>query len=109
MGIKDYYDAIGVIGSALILFGFYRTSIGRWTSRSLLYELDNLAGAVLVIIYQLHYHVYYTVILNAVWMIVAIRGLTSMAERRASAPKSKPKRKSRSKTKLKQRHSYRRA
>ncbi len=107
MGIKDFYDAMGVVGSLLILFGFYRTSIGRWSGRSLFYELDNLAGAVLVVIYQLHYHVYYTVILNAVWAIVAIRGLTSMAERRTLVPK--PKRKSRSKSKPKHSHSYRRA
>lgn len=66
----------------MVLFGFYRTSIGKWTGKSALYELDNLVGAILITIYQFHYHVYITVVLNIIWAIVALHGLTSYAERR---------------------------
>ena len=66
----------------MVLLGFYRTSIGQWTGKSLWYELDNLFGSVLILIYQLHYRVYISVILNVIWAIVAFRGVVSYRERR---------------------------
>jgi hypothetical protein len=76
------YKIIGTIGGLLILFGFYRISIGRWTSKSFWYELDNFFGASLLAVYQLHYKVYISVILNIIWAIVAFRGLEPYAKRR---------------------------
>jgi hypothetical protein len=76
------YSALGVIGALLILVGFYRISIGKWTGKSFWYELDNLLGAVFILIYQFHYHVYISVVLNVIWAIVAFRGVISYRERR---------------------------
>jgi hypothetical protein len=76
------YSALGIIGGLLILLGFYRISIGKWTGKSLWYEMDNLFGSVLLLIYQLHYHVYVSVVLNVIWAIVAFRGIVSYKERR---------------------------
>lgn len=77
------YTAIGLIGAILVLFGFYRTSIGKWTGKSKLYELDNFVGATLITIYQIHFRVYITVVLNIIWAIVALHGLTSYSQRRS--------------------------
>ena len=76
------YTLFGLFGGALILFGFYRTSVGKWTGKSLWYELDNLFGAILITIYQLHHRAFISVVLNVIWAIVAIRGISSYAERR---------------------------
>ena len=76
------YSAIGIAGGLLILFGFYRISIGKWTGKSLWYELDNLFGSIFILIYQLHFKVYITVVLNFIWAIVAFRGVLSYRERR---------------------------
>lgn len=75
------FDALGVCGALLILFGFYRTSIGRWTGKSFWYELDNVCGAVMLMAYQLHLKAYISAVLNMIWAIVAFRGLTSFAQR----------------------------
>lgn len=75
------YDVFGVCGALLILFGFYRTSIGRWTGKSFWYELDNVVGASLLVVYQMHMHAYISAVLNVIWAIVAFRGLTSFAQR----------------------------
>lgn len=75
------YNVIGTLGALLVLFGFYRTSIGKWENKSFWYELDNTIGAILLIIYQFRLHAYISVIVNAIWAIVAFRGLTSFAER----------------------------
>ena len=76
------FDYVGIIGASLILFSFYRTSIGKWTGKSLWYELDNLLGATCMSIYAVSKGAYVSILLNTVWAIVALRGLTSLAERR---------------------------
>jgi hypothetical protein len=85
------YKTIGTIGGLLILFGFYRTSIGRWTSKSLWYELDNFFGATFLTIYQLHYKVYISVVLNIIWAVVAFRGLEPYAKRRLKSGQKRRK------------------
>lgn len=75
------YNILGAVGAALLLFGFYRTSIGKWTNKSFWYELDNTVGALFLISYQLHLKAYISVVLSTIWAIVAFRGLTSFAER----------------------------
>ena len=75
-------NTIGAIGACLILLGFYRTSIGKWTGKSVWYELDNFVGALLLIIYQFNAGAYISVVVNIVWAAVALKGLTSVAQRR---------------------------
>ena len=79
--------AFGVVGASCILLGFYRTSIGKWTGKSLWYELDNLVGASLLIVYQLSIGAYVTLTLNIIWVIVAFVGITSIVERRRGSKK----------------------
>ena len=83
------YNVIGVIGALLILFGFYRISIGKWTGKSFWYELDNLLGAIFILIYQLHFRVYISVVVNVVWAVVAFNGVLSYRERRKHKNKNK--------------------
>ncbi len=78
----SFSDLLGIIGCLLILFAFYRTSIGRWTGRSLWYELDNFLGAFCLIVYSYDKRAFVNIVLNAVWLLVALRGLSSIAERR---------------------------
>ncbi|HEY5806238.1 MAG TPA: hypothetical protein VIS56_02515 [Candidatus Saccharimonadales bacterium] len=70
-----FYNGLGVIGASLLLFGFYRINSGKWSNRSFWYEFDNMLGAFLIIVYQIHYHAYVTVVVNLVWAGVAATGL----------------------------------
>lgn len=76
-----FIDVVGAVGAMLILLGFYRTSVGKWTNKSFWYELDNLVGAGLLIIYNLNRQAYVSLVLDIVWVMVALRGITSIAER----------------------------
>ncbi len=82
-------DIVGAAGAALILLGFYRTSIGKWTNKSFWYELDNMAGAGLLVIYNLNRKAYVSLVLDIVWVMVAIMGITSIAERRQRTHKTR--------------------
>lgn len=81
MSTETVYNIIGSLGAFLILFGFYRINIGKWKNKSFWYELDNLAGAVMLVIYQLHHTAVISVIVNVVWAVIAFTGLTSFAQR----------------------------
>ncbi len=89
------YNLLGAIGAGLVLFGFYRTSIGRWTNKTLWYELDNILGPICLIIYSAHYQAYISIVVNAVWIAVAFRGLIPFAERYGKRLRRKVKAKAR--------------
>jgi len=70
------YNGLGITGALLLLFGFFRANSGRWSNKSFWYELDNVVGATLIIVYQIHYHAFVTVVVNAIWALVAFAGLS---------------------------------
>lgn len=82
-------EIVGFFGAALILFGFYRTSIGKWQTTSFWYELDNLAGSVLLATYHVMTETYVVLPLNILWATVAIKGMTSYKDRKKAAAKKR--------------------
>jgi len=83
-----FIDYLGILGGALLLFGFWRTSIGKWGGKSIWYELDNLAAAALLSVYTLSKGAAVSVVINVVWGIVALRCVSSYAERRLQRRKN---------------------
>ncbi len=75
-GEAVFYNALAVIGSVLLLFGFYRINTGRWNNKSFWYEMDNAVGAFLIIAYQIYYHAFVSVAVNLIWAAVAVVGLS---------------------------------
>ncbi|HZM64108.1 MAG TPA: hypothetical protein VFB59_03175 [Candidatus Saccharimonadales bacterium] len=73
--METILNVVGITGVGLLLFGFYRVNSGRWGNKSFWYEFDNLLGAVCIIVYQLYYHAYVTVVANAIWGGIALWGL----------------------------------
>lgn len=69
-------NVLAVVGSILMLFGFYRVTTGKWNNKSFWYEVDNLIGAIFIIAYQLYYHAFVSVVVNLIWAGVAVAGLT---------------------------------
>ncbi len=74
--VDIFYNVLGVIGALMLLFGFFRVNSGKWSNKSFAYELDNVVGAILIIIYQIRYHAFVTVVVNAIWAIIALIGLS---------------------------------
>ncbi len=83
----ELIEIIGFTGAGLIILGFYRLHVGKWGNGSLIYELDNLLGAGLLAYYALHHRSYPALVLNLVWIFVAVRGLESLAVRRRKGKK----------------------
>ncbi len=77
-----FIDYVGLLGGLCFLFGFWRTSIGRWKGNSFWFEFDNLIGALLMSVYAYSKGAFISIALNVVWGIVALHGVSSYAERR---------------------------
>lgn len=80
-GATVFYNVLAIIGSVLLLFGFYRVNTGKWSNKSFWYELDNLVGAIMIIAYQIHYHAFVSVVVNIIWGGVAVAGLVVFLRR----------------------------
>ncbi len=88
----DTLEIIGFIGAGLILLGFYRVHSGAWGNGSLVYELDNLIGAALLAYYSFQRGSYPALVLNVIWVFVALRGLESLAVRQKNSTRRKKRR-----------------
>lgn len=74
-------DIGGIVGAGLILLGFVRVNSGRWSGKSMWYELDNFVGAALLAVYSFDKGAYPNLVLNVVWSLAALHGLESLWER----------------------------
>ncbi|MBW3002370.1 hypothetical protein KY338_04365 [Candidatus Woesearchaeota archaeon] len=64
---------LGVIGMALILLAFFMNQTHRWKDDDLIYDITNLAGGVLLVVYAVYLNSWPFFILNCVWVVVSAR------------------------------------
>lgn len=66
---------LGVVGASLILIAFVANRFGCWSTTSLTYDAVNALGALLLIAYSYLIASYPFILLNVVWLLVAIKDL----------------------------------
>jgi lipid-A-disaccharide synthase-like uncharacterized protein len=66
---------IGITGAFLLLLSFTLNQVHVWKDSDLTYDLVNLIGGTLLVIYGLFIHGYPFVVLNGMWAIVSLRDL----------------------------------
>ena len=64
---------IGILGAGLVLLAFILGQLHVWKDTSLIYDLVNFIGAVLLIVYGLMIEGYPFAVLNGVWALVSLR------------------------------------
>ena len=69
--VLDLY--IGLTGMSLILIAFVMNQIHKWKDISLTYDIVNVIGAGLLVIYSIMIQSYPFLILNSVWTLVSLR------------------------------------
>lgn len=69
----DFFLVIGFIGALLILIGFILNELHRLTADSRAYDVLNLVGSLLLLIYAIAGQVWPFVLLNSIWALVALR------------------------------------
>ncbi|MFW0778549.1 MAG: CBU_0592 family membrane protein [Rickettsiales bacterium] len=73
--IAVFGHVVGFIGMACVVFAFYMTVEGTWSSQGLRYNQVNLGGAVLLLISLLIHFNLGSFIIELFWIAISSRGI----------------------------------
>lgn len=69
------FDAAGIVGAIIVVIAYVRISTGDWNDTVKIYHLMNIFGASLILISLFSAFNYATLLLQIVWISVAIAGV----------------------------------
>jgi len=72
MNETQIVDIVGWIGAGLVILAYALVSIQKVESKSVAYQLMNLIGGILLIISSMYVKFYQSVLINVIWVAVAI-------------------------------------
>lgn len=78
----DITQIIGITGSSLVLIGFIQLQHGKWSSDNMFYLLSQFIGSLLLIIYAVMLSSYPFIILNSLFVIVALKKIIELKIRK---------------------------
>ncbi len=93
--MSSIVEILGVIGGVFYLIAFVEVSAGEWNGRSYRYEIFNLIGGILLLYYSIAKHAYTNIVLNIIWIVVAlyvIRAIIKRHKKRRIIRKTRKKR-----------------
>ncbi|MGV8943204.1 CBU_0592 family membrane protein [Thermomonas sp.] len=70
-----WYDWVGLLGTMIILAGFFLLQAGRLAGTGLIYQLINLFGAAGILVSLLGKFNLSVFLLEAAWMVVSLYGI----------------------------------
>jgi len=70
--LSQFDEAIGWVGAILLMGAYMFNSFGFIESRSIMYQLANIVGALCIIYISYKKQVYQSVILNLMWLVIGI-------------------------------------
>lgn len=79
--MSSLVEILGVVGGAFYLIAFIEVSTGEWNGRSYRYEIFNLIGGILLLYYSIAKHAYTNIVLNIIWIVVALYVLRAIVKR----------------------------
>ncbi|MEO9475880.1 MAG: hypothetical protein ABJG41_10105 [Cyclobacteriaceae bacterium] len=77
--MKLLIDILGWIGSIEVIVAYFLISSNRVQSSSVLFQILNLSGAILLIINTIYYGAYPSSLINVVWVGIAGYALIKLA------------------------------
>ncbi len=76
-------DSLGWIGSLLLIFAYYQNSRNKISAQSVIYQLLNVVGSILLIINTLYYGAYPSSMVNIIWVFIGIHYLHKIRKNEA--------------------------
>jgi putative Ca2+/H+ antiporter (TMEM165/GDT1 family) len=70
-----WYDFVGNVGVALILFAYLAIQLGKIEAKQLSYSVLNLLGALFILISLIYAFNLSAVIIEAAWLIISLFGI----------------------------------
>lgn len=79
-----WYDAIGIIGVAIILVVYYLLQVERMKSDELIYSVINLVGALLIVVSLMYSFNLASFVIEICWIAISIIGIVRYFRKRAA-------------------------
>ncbi|MEO5628233.1 MAG: hypothetical protein ABIQ62_00520 [Thermomonas sp.] len=82
----EWYDLVGLLGTVIILAGFFLLQAGRVAGTGLVYQLINLFGAAGILVSLIGSFNLPVFLLEAAWMAVSLYGIVRSLRKRRELP-----------------------
>jgi hypothetical protein len=79
--MNTVYGILGFGGAVLSLLAYLQVSRGKWHGKSYRFQVSNLLAGAFLIVYGWHTRAYANILLNSVWLIIAIVALGRIRSR----------------------------
>lgn len=77
----DIITIIGILGASIILLAFLLNQFGKWSTESFSYDVANVIGSGILIVYAYLLASWPFMALNAVWFLVSLKGVVGSVRR----------------------------
>lgn len=81
-----WYDLVGLLGTVIILAGFFLLQAGRLAGTGLIYQLINLFGAAGILVSLIGKFNLPVFLLEAAWMAVSLYGIVRSVRQKRTTP-----------------------
>ena len=75
----NFIDLLGWIGAVEVIAAYVLVSSGKMNGESVIYQLLNLTGAILLIIQTLYLKAYPSAFVNIIWTVIAAYSIIKIA------------------------------
>lgn len=90
MQLELLVDITGWLGAAAVLYAYFLVSTGRLSGNSVHYQFFNVLGAVCLVFNTFFNHAYPSMVVNIIWILVAIYSLIrKVPQEKTAAPQQK--------------------
>jgi len=67
-----WMEVAGWAGSAMVVLAYAMLSMNKWKSSDVIYQMMNLAGSTLLIIFTLYKRAFPPATVNTIWAVIAL-------------------------------------
>jgi len=70
--VDVWMEVAGWAGSAMVVLAYAMLSMNKWKSSDVIYQMMNLAGSTLLIIFTLYKRAFPPATVNTIWAVIAL-------------------------------------
>ena len=80
----EWFDAVGIVGVAIILVVYYLLQIERMSSDDLAYSVTNLVGALLIVVSLFYRFNLASFVIEVFWILISLIGIVRYYRKRTN-------------------------
>jgi hypothetical protein len=77
--VDVWMEVAGWAGSAMVVLAYAMLSMNKWKSSDVIYQMMNLAGSTLLIVFTVYKRAFPPATVNTIWAVIALFSLIQMA------------------------------